>query len=169
LEVYGGPPRLKVRGLMCRRSDTPLIVKRLQKRILREIARHDDPRKGAESARRLVVKLAERLRRREVDIKELAVNVRLSRDPEDYAVSAPQAVATKLLRKEGFDVYAGQVVSFIYAMPHKDPKRRVLPLEFAAPGVYDAEKYVQLAWKAYEEVAAPLSIKQPDTSLIEAL
>ena len=160
---------LKVRGLMCRRSDTPLIVKRLQKKILREIAKHGDPREGAEVAQRLVEELARKLRRREVGLGELAVKVRLSRDPEDYAVSAPQAVAAKLLRKEGFDVYAGQVVSFIYAMPHKDPKRRVLPLEFAAPGVYDAEKYVQLAWKAYEEVAAPLGIKQPDTLLIEIL
>jgi len=155
---------LKVRGLMARRSDAPRFIKALQEAMICLLAHSDDPREAGDSLVRLVRQEEANLRRREVDVENLAVKVRLSRDPEEYISSAAQAVAAKLLRREGFEIHAGQVVRFVYVKPAKAAERRVMPVELN-PSSYDVERYAQLLWRAYEEVATPLGLKVPSTRL----
>ncbi|RLF08356.1 MAG: hypothetical protein DRJ69_06315 [Thermoprotei archaeon] len=155
---------LKLRGLMARRSDTPRFIKALQESMLHRLARSEDPREACGELVKLVREAEARLRRREVSVEDLAVKVRLSRDPEDYVSSSAQALAAKLLRREGYEVHAGQVVRYIYVKSAKAAERRVMPVELN-PSSYDVERYAQLLWRAYEEVAAPLGLNVPMTRL----
>ncbi len=61
-------------------------------------------------------------------------------------------------------MHAGQVVRYIYVKSAKAAERRVMPVELN-PSSYDVERYTQLLWRAYEEVAAPLGLKAPMTRL----
>ncbi len=78
---------LKVRGLECRRNDTSPLLKRMQCEVLAILAEEHDCDSylhKIEAARMVLTGYEERLSDRDVDIRDLIVSKRITREPRDY-------------------------------------------------------------------------------------
>jgi DNA polymerase elongation subunit (family B) len=81
-----------------------------------------------------------------VQIEDLIVEKRLSKNPEEYAHHVEQAIAADNLVKHGGSVHGGQGVSYVIASSiSKVYNNRAIPVELIDGRVqYDLEKYVTL-------------------------
>jgi DNA polymerase elongation subunit (family B) len=87
---------LKVRGLECRRHDTPPLLARMQHEVLAILAEAHDYQsylQKLEVARMVLANYQERLASGDVEIKDLVVSKRITKQPRDYQ----RAGATTLL------------------------------------------------------------------------
>ncbi len=78
---------LKVRGLECRRHDTPPLLKRMQHEVLAILAEAHDCEsylQKLELARMVLAGYEERLAAGDVEIKDLVVGKQITREPRDY-------------------------------------------------------------------------------------
>ncbi|RLF13193.1 MAG: hypothetical protein DRN06_08950, partial [Thermoprotei archaeon] len=91
--------RIKVRGLMARRSDTPLFIRQVQENLIKKLseATSDDLALMATKALRKTEGAMEALRKRLIPLDLLVVRKRLSKEPYDYASQVHHAVAAKQL------------------------------------------------------------------------
>src|SRR5207245_8326319 len=89
---------------------------------------------------------ASRLRSGTVPIEELVITKNLSKMPNEYTHSVPQAIAAQCLIDEGGAVHAGQQVSYVLTVDMSTiPESQALPPELADDDtVYDPERYVDL-------------------------
>ena len=89
---------LKVRGLECRRHDTPPLVARMQKQVLAILAEAHDGQsycQKLEEARGVLERYLERLESGMVAVEDLVISKRLTRPPRDYQKASLTAVAAQ--------------------------------------------------------------------------
>jgi DNA polymerase-2 len=140
--------KLKLRGIDLRRHDSSEIVNQCQKDMLAAFSKARDSEQFKTiipEALAILKMYVAKLRQRDVAIENLTITRNLSKNPEDYEKTIPQAVAAKRLVKEGHEVHAGQGVS--YVLTRRKPRvlgNRALPLELATGREYDAAGYVEL-------------------------
>jgi DNA polymerase elongation subunit (family B) len=152
--VDGG---LHYRGIELRRRDAPSFVKDFQERLMGILFDADSTeevwRSSLLRAIEYIRETCSRVRRGEVDWRELAVSKRLGRPPGSYGSRLPHVVAAEQLVKGGVDVESGELVSFIYLdAGNRNPWRRVAPTALLDDGWrrYDVEAYVDLVLDAAE-------------------
>ncbi|MGP7971794.1 MAG: DNA polymerase domain-containing protein [Desulfobaccales bacterium] len=148
---------LKVRGLACRRRDTPPLVRRAQEDLLARMA-------GAGTARELAAlkpeleELAEgfrqRLREGSVKPRDLVITRVLPQPLADYKVDTPTALAARQLEAAGIHLLPGEKVRYVHAEKRGGPKECRIQ---AAPFLetlddYDTELYLELLERAIEEI-----------------
>ena len=101
---------LKVRGLMCRRRDTPPFVRRAQEAMLTKMAEAATPGELA-ALRPELEEMAEgfrqRLREGGINPQELVITRVLSQPVADYKVDTPTALAARQLEAAGIHYPAG--------------------------------------------------------------
>lgn len=154
--------KLKVRGLACRRLDTPPLVRRAQEALLEKMAQAGTPEELA-ALRPELEDLAEsfrqRLREGLVRPQDLIITRVLSQPVADYKVDTPTALAARQLEQAGIHLVPGEKVRYV----HREPKRSPKDLRVqAAPFVesledYDVELYLELLERAVEEVLGGFS------------
>jgi DNA polymerase II len=147
---------LKVRGLLCRRRDTPPFVRRAQEELLARLA-------GAATSQDLAAlkpeleTLAEgfrqRLREGGINPRELVVTRVLSQPVEDYKVDTPTALAARQLQRAGLRLVPGEKVRFVHREKRGPKENRVLAAPFL-DGLedYDTGIYLELLERAIKEV-----------------
>ena len=148
---------LKVRGLMCRRRDTPPFVRRAQEAMLAKMAEAATPGELA-ALRPDLEEMAEgfrqRLREGGIDPQELVITRVLSQPVADYKVDTPTALAARQLEAAGIHIQPGEKVRYVHREGKKGPKEcRVA----AAPFIetldgYDTTIYLELLERAVAEV-----------------
>ncbi len=148
---------LKVRGLSCRRRDTPPVIRRAQEALLAEAARAGTPAELVALRPRLR-ELAEGFRRRLREggllPQELVITRVLSRAPEDFKVETAVALAARQLTAAGITLAPGEKVRYVHREPKGGPKElRVAAAPFLE-GLedYDAAFYLELLERAVREV-----------------
>ena len=151
--------RLKVRGLICRRRDTPPFVRRAQEALLDRLATAVTP----EDLAALLPELEEmaaayRQRLREGDLKpqDLVITRVLSQPVEEYRVDTATALAARQLQAAGIHLVPGEKVRYVQ-LERKGPKETRVQ---AAPFLdtldhYDTATYLELLNRAMEEVLLP--------------
>jgi DNA polymerase-2 len=150
---------LKIRGLACRRRDTPPLVRRAQEALLERLA---TAATAAEIAALLpeVEDLGEHyrqmLRQGGVRPQDLVITRVLSQAPGDYRVDTPTALAARQLERAGLKPAPGEKIRFIHREKRGPKESRVQ----AAPFLdnledYDLEAYLELLNRALEEVLQP--------------
>ncbi|MDI6854459.1 MAG: DNA polymerase domain-containing protein [Deltaproteobacteria bacterium] len=147
---------LKIRGLICRRRDTPPLVRRAQEVLLERLA-------GAATLPELAAlrpeleELAESFRRRlregGINPRELVITRVLSKPVEDYKVDTPTALAARQLARAGVHVVPGEKVRYVHRERRGPKETRVA----AAPFIddledYDAGIYLELLERAISEI-----------------
>jgi DNA polymerase II len=149
--------QVKARGLLCRRRDTPPLVRLAQEALLARLA-------AAASAAELAAlkpeleDLAEdfrqRLREGGIDPRELVVTRVLSKSLEEYKVDTPTALALRQLHQAGVQVRPGQKVRYVHREGRGGPKElRVQAAPFLdGLETYDAGIYLELLERAIAEV-----------------
>jgi DNA polymerase-2 len=151
---------LKVRGLSCRRRDTPPFVRQAQEALLDRLAQA----KNLAELAALKPELAEmaegfrqRLREGGVRPLDLVITRVLSQKPEEYKVETPTALAARQLAKAGIHLQPGEKVRYVHRERKGGPKECRIA---AAPFLetledYDAGHYLELLERAIQEVMLP--------------
>ena len=107
---------LKVRGLECRRHDTPPLITRMQHEVLAILAEahdHDSYFKKLDICRGIFSCYEEKLIRGDVAIEDLVVSKRISRAPRDYQKANLTAIAAQQLYGSGVRLRPGQNIEYI--------------------------------------------------------
>jgi len=147
---------------MCRRRDTPPVVRRAQKALLACMAKAGTPAALAALQPELA-EIAEGFRRllREggVTARDLVITRVLSQKVEDFKVDTPTALAARQLQRAGIHLHPGEKVRYVHREPRRGPKELRVQ---AAPFLeyledYDAAHYLDLLERAVKEVM-PFSV-----------
>jgi DNA polymerase-2 len=107
---------LKVRGLECRRHDTPPLVARMQKEALALLAKardYDGYCAQLREACLLLRRYEDALANGEIAVEDLIISKRLTREPRDYAKAAHTAIAAQQLFGSGVRLRPGQTIEYI--------------------------------------------------------
>lgn len=142
---------LVAKGVEAARSDYPVFLRELQKRLagvlFRELDRGSRPVADVLSGefRRVYWDLVEE----KVDPSMLVVRARLRR--ESYSSYVPHYVAALQLRRSGFPVVVGDTIEYIWVESKSlNPFKRVKAWRLFRGGHYDGTKYGEMAFKVLE-------------------
>jgi DNA polymerase-2 len=146
---------LKVRGLECRKHDTPPLVARMQRDALAILAEaHDFQSYGRklEEAREVLARYLARLEAGSINLEELVINRRLTRAPHDYQQASATAIAAQQLERAGVKLRPGETLQYIITdakaeLP--DDRVRAWTLWEGWHG-YDVKKYQEALREAFE-------------------
>ena len=145
---------IKVRGIECRRRDTPLFIAELQMELLSILARAPDVDRLPEclpSARALLDRRLNDLRTGRVPLEKLLLAQKLSRELTDYRSPSPAARAALQLAKTGRTLRPGQRVRFLLTRGAPGIHAWDLP-EPPDPRTLDVPRYRTLLLRAAETV-----------------
>ncbi len=145
----------KVRGLECRRHDTPPIVVRMQTEVLKILAEARDYASYCvklEDARRVLERYLSRVEDGTAPAEELVISRRLTRAPGEYKQSNVTAVVARQLAQAGVKLRPGETIEYILTdtdahLP--DDRARAWTLWEGWRG-YDVAKYMDALRKAFE-------------------
>lgn len=156
---------LKVRGLECRRHDTPPFVARMQKEVLEILASAHDYeayRAKLEEAQEILQRYQEKLESGAVMIEDLIVSKRLTREPRDYQKANLTAIAAQQLYGRGVRLRPGQTIEYVVI----DAEARVPNDRVRAYALwegwhgYDRKKYGAMLREAFEPLNKPLGLSR---------
>lgn len=148
---------MKVRGLACRRIDTPLFIKEVQQELLTLLtqattltARQQMQPQLDALLQRAIAQLAAG----EIPASQLAVQQVLSREPDEYSVSTRAALAAEQYRAVGVRVHPGERLRYVLKdTKAKEKGERVAVLTQEGMSSYDVAEYLRLLHTAAAEVS----------------
>jgi len=146
---------LKVRGLECRRHDTPPLVAGMQTEILSILAEardYDTYLQKLEDGRTVLSRCEERIESGEAAIEELVISKRITREPRDYSKASLTAIAAQQLCGNGVKLRPGQTVEYVITDADSSvPNDRVRAYAlWEGWHGYDREKYRAMLREAFE-------------------
>ena len=148
---------LKIRGLALRRHDTTAFVRAMQNEMLALLSKA----RGLSDCRALKAALEDireayrlRLKEGEVTPEELAIPLRLSKEPQDYVHDTLSSIAARQLAGSGVKLHPGEEVRYIIVDAKEKVKDwRVKPLALLDGNfTYDPAKYGELVDRAAAEI-----------------
>jgi DNA polymerase elongation subunit (family B) len=148
---------LKVRGLECRRHDTPPFIARMQREVLAILAEARDFTAYCtklDEAREVYERYLARLRDGSVAPEELVIRKRLTRAPSGYQKNSSTAIVARQLDRAGVKLRPGENIEFIITDADSsllDDRVRAWTLWEGWRG-YDVEAYREALEKAFEPV-----------------
>ena len=151
--------QLKVRGLICRRRDTPRFVRRAQETLLELLSTAADAADLARLRQELegiAADFRQRLREGDLTPQDLVITRVLSQPVEEYRVDTATALAARQLQAAGIHLVPGEKVRYVQ-LERKGPKEtrvQAAPFLDTLDG-YDTEHYVELLDRAIDEVLLP--------------
>jgi DNA polymerase I len=139
--------KMKVRGVMARKGDTPEYVRRMQTELFEVLA----PAKSCKELREIEPMAQEVLAKymcglADADVSELAIHRRLSRT--NYSRRCAEASAVQAYQRSGLQLAPGMEIGYVV----KDAAKWEVEIERSA-SEFDAVYYRKLLKKAWEEVA----------------
>jgi DNA polymerase II len=145
----------KVRGLECRRHDTPPIVVRMQTEVLKILSEARDYASYCEKlqdARQVLQRHLARVEDGTAPAEELVISRRLTRAPNEYKQSNVTAVVARQLAQAGVKLRPGETIEYILTdtdahLP--DDRARAWTLWEGWRG-YDVAKYMDALRQAFE-------------------
>jgi DNA polymerase elongation subunit (family B) len=152
--------KIKVRGIEAVRRDTAPFIRRAQMDMIGVLAKGRNSEafmKRIGGAVEVLRGYVERLRERDVDVRDLVISKRLSMHPDRYAHDVFQAVAAKQLMNEGIEVSGGQTVRYLITdADNRRADKRVKAAELInAETRFDVEKYVDMLILAGANILSP--------------
>jgi len=161
---YYGLPKggdMVAKGIAAKRSDTPELVVEAQEKMLEKLARADDREeflKMIPKSLKVIKRFGRKVREGSVDLEELVVSKKLSKDPDSYDGNVRTVLAADQLEEAGVELRAGQQVKYVVTdTDAKYPRNRVKPIQLAGEKVYDEDWYIDRLVKSAEELLNPFS------------
>jgi len=149
---------IKVRGIECRRRDTPPFIAKTQMTIMEILAKAEDAEHLKEvypKALAFVHREMEALRAGRVPLEKLLVSQKLSRELCEYSSPSPAARAVRQLQEDGKVVRPGQRVRFLFTLGKPGVRAWDVP-EPPDLRYVDVKRYQTLLKRAVETVLAPI-------------
>jgi len=157
---------IKIRGLECRRHDTPPLVARMQREALAILAEAHDFEsycRKLEEAREVLERYLARVEEGSVGIEELAISRRLTRPANGYKHASATAIAAKQLDRAGVALRPGETIEYIITdadSNYADDRVRALTMWEGWRG-YDVSEYqraLRNAFDALEHFTSPAKL-----------
>jgi DNA polymerase II len=153
--AVGEDGEVKIRGLECRRHDTPSFLNRMQHEVLSILAEahdYDSYVQKLESARMVLAGYEERLASGKVEIKDLVVSKRITKEPRDYQKAGVTAIAAQQLFGSGVKLRPGQNIEYVITDSESSvPNDRVRAFALWEGWFgYDRKKYAAMLREAFE-------------------
>ena len=152
--------KLKLRGIDLRKHDTPGIIRRCQSDMLTLLAQADNAHEF-EALIPEVLSIAQSyatlIRNGSVPVRELTIEKRLSKNPNEYRNMVPQAIAARHLVEEGMEIHAGQTIDYILTR-HRSriTQNRAIPTELIKEdSSFDSKQYVDLLLSSTANLLLP--------------
>ncbi len=148
---------IKTRGIETRRRDTCMYVGDCQKQMIEVLARGNNTQEFLDlipEAYSVCQRFIDRLYRGDVDLRDLVLHSRLTREPHEYRATSRAAVVAKQLVAVGKELHAGQKVRYIMVDSDAPSSfRRVKALELIDKSTpYDPKAYADLCVRAFENL-----------------
>jgi DNA polymerase-2 len=148
--------RLKLRGLACRRSDTPEFIKEVQREMLAIVSKArtlQDRVKLVEEAESVLQNRIREIEQGRVDPQKLLMKRTLTKEIDNYRVETRTAVAARQLREAGLKVHPGERVRYVIKEARaKNKSNRVQADDIGIPCRYDVGEYTRLLRLAADEL-----------------
>ena len=141
--------KMKVRGLACRRRDTPAFIKEAQLQALALLSRartRDELMAKREDLQQLLAHWQARISA--LGKEALTIRRRLTRPPRDYRAKTASARAARLLADSGLTLHAGESVEFVWTTDEE----RLSPILLEADAKTDRARYAELLRRAFVEL-----------------
>jgi DNA polymerase I len=148
-----------VKGLTGKKRHIPAFIKKAFDRMKARLAMVKTPA-DFENAKKTIGEIVRdcymQLKRREWEsMSDLAFNVVLGEEIEHYTKTTPQHVkAAKILRENGAELRAGDLISFVKVT--KEP--HVKPVELATKNEVDIDKYIAYLHSTFDQVLDALGL-----------
>jgi DNA polymerase elongation subunit (family B) len=147
---------MKIRGLTCRRHDTPGFIRQAQEEMLRVLATArnlDELQTQRREAARIYERCRTELERGTVEPRLLLVEQVLTREIEEYAVETRASLAARELMEEGVNVHPGEKIGYVIANAKaKDKAERVRTSNRDGAANYDRREYAARLQAAAREI-----------------
>jgi DNA polymerase I len=148
-----------VKGLTGKKRHIPLFIKKAFDRMkerLSQVKTPGDFEKAKQDICGIIRDCYMRLKRREWEsLSDLAFHVVLGEELERYTKTTPQHVkAAKMLKDEGMELRAGDLISFVKVAN----KPYVKPVELATKSEIDVDKYVAYLHSTFDQVLDALGL-----------
>jgi len=149
-----------VKGLTGKKRHIPIFIKEAFDQMEERLGQVKSPAEFEEAKReirKIILDRYLRLKQRRWGDRpdELAFHVVLGKIPEGYTKTTPQHVrAAIILRERGYDLKAGDLVSFVKVV--KEP--RVKPVQLASNSEIDVDKYVAYLHSTFDQVLDALGL-----------
>ncbi len=127
-----------VRGMEAVRRDWCDLAKNLQRNVLKLVLQ-----KKYEEAIRLIRETIEKVRKREVNLEELAIRTQLGKELNEYKARGPHVAVAKKLLKEGHKIEPGMILSYIIRKGSGSISERAEPITNVSINDYDEDYYIQ--------------------------
>ena len=153
--AVGEDGEVKIRGLECRRHDTPPLLNRMQHEVISILAEAHDYEsylQKLEIGRIVLAGYEERLASGDVEIKDLMVSKRITKEPRDYQKAGVTAIAAQQLFGSGVKLRPGQTMEYIITDSEASvPNDRVRAFAlWEGWHGYDRNKYQAMLQEAFE-------------------
>jgi DNA polymerase elongation subunit (family B) len=151
---------MKMRGIEARRRDTPMFIKKMQKRMLEEMSKAKDVREIESMLPAFLEILHDHvavLRSGQANPMELVLRRHITKEAQEYTNNSVSAVVAKLVEAMGVHLSAGESIDFIIldrTGKRKPEKAKPLAL-YAFEDGYDIEQYTEFTLKAADTLLAP--------------
>ena len=126
------------KGLELVRRDWAPIVKKTQEEVLMAILKEGD----SDKAIKAVKKAFKRIKKGEVDNKELIIHTQITKPLNQYKQVGPHVVAAKKIEEHGIKVSRGTIVQYIIVKGKGSISQRAVPYEYSEGYDYDKEYYI---------------------------
>jgi DNA polymerase II len=160
--AVGENGEVKVRGLECRRHDTPPLISQMQHEVISVLADACDRESYLQKlkvARTILARYEERLASGDVEIKDLVVSKRITKEPRDYSKAGVTAIAAQQLLGSGVKLRPGQNIEYVITNSEcsvPNDRVRAFALWEGWHG-YDRKKYAAMLREAFQ----PFELSHP--------
>ena len=126
------------KGLELVRRDWAPIVKNTQEAILMAILKEGDSDKAIKEVKRVF----KRLKKGDVDRKELVIHTQITKPLDQYKQVGPHVVAAGRIEENGIKVSRGTIIQYIIVKGKGSISQRAVPYEYSEGYEYDKDYYI---------------------------
>lgn len=126
------------KGLELVRRDWAPIVKKTQEAVLMAILRDGD----SDSAIEEVKKVLKRIKKGDVERKELIIHTQITKPLNQYKQIGPHVVAAQRIEEHGIKVSRGTIIQYIIVKGKGSISQRAVPYEYSEGYEYDKDYYI---------------------------
>ena len=126
------------KGLELVRRDWAPIVKNTQEAILMAILKEGDSDKAIKEVKRVF----KRLKKGDVDRKELVIHTQITKPLDQYKQVGPHVVAARRIEEHGIKVSRGTIIQYIIVKGKGSISQRAVPYEYSEGYEYDKDYYI---------------------------
>ena len=120
------------------RRDWAPVVKQTQEAVLMALLKEGDSQKAIDE----VKKVMKRLRKGEVENKELVIHTQINKPLSEYKQVGPHVVAAQIIEDHGIKVSRGTIIQYIIKKGKGSISQRAVPYEYSEGIEYDKDYYV---------------------------